>query len=100
MASFCSSNDKCNFQWVTVASVDLIKLPLRDILHSHIKPADLFQKIQSCSTLKLLPDQRKFCLIQPPGLPDYNTFDFTEFVLFTETSSRMGKRAKGYGYRN
>lgn len=81
MASFCSSNDKRNFQWVTVASVDLIKLPLIDILASYIKPVDLFLKIKSCSTLKLRPDQRKICLIQPPGIPDYNTFDVT--LLYT-----------------
>lgn len=77
MASFCSSNDKRNFQWITVASVELIKLPLIDILASYIKPVDLYQKITSCSTLKLRPDQRKICLIQPPDIPDYNIFDVT-----------------------
>lgn len=97
MASFCSSNDKCNFQWVTVASVDLIKLPLRDILASHIKPVDLFKKIQSCSTLKLLPDQRKFCVIQPPGLPDYNTFDFTLLYTLIRNLCCLPKPAQGWG---
>lgn len=96
MASFCSSNDKRNFQWVTVASVDLIKLPLRDILASHIKPADLFQKIQSCSTLKLLPDQQKFCLIQPPG-PDYNTFDFTLLYTLIRNLCCLPSPAQGWG---
>lgn len=94
MASFCSSNDKCNFQWVTVASVDLIKLPLRDILASHIKPADLFQKIQSCSTLKLLPDQRKFCIIQPP---DYNTFDVTLLYTLIRNLCCLPSPAQGWG---
>lgn len=82
MASFCSSsNDKRNFQWITVASVELVKLPLIDILASYIKPLDLYQKINSCSTLKLRPEQRKICLIKSPGIPDYNKFDVT--LLYT-----------------
>lgn len=81
MASSNDEHDKRNFQWITVASVDLIKLPLIDILASYIKPVDLFLKIKSCSTLKLRPDQQKICLIQPPGIPDYNKFDVT--LLYT-----------------
>lgn len=96
MASFCSSNDKRNFQLVTVASVDLIKLPLIDILASHIKPENLFEKIQSCSTLKLLPDQQKFCLIQPPG-PDYNTFDVTLLYTLIRNLCCLPSPAQGWG---
>lgn len=82
MASFCSSsNDKRNFQWITVASVELVKLPLVGILASYIKPVDLSRKIKSCSTLKLRRDQQKICLIQSPGIPDYNNFDVT--LLYT-----------------
>lgn len=96
MASFCSSNDKRNFQWITVASVDLIKLPLIDILASYIKPVDLFQKIQSCS-IQLLPDQRKFCFIQPPDLPDYNTFDFTLLYTLIRNLHCLPSPARGWG---
>lgn len=81
MASSNDEHDMRNFQWITGASVDLIKLPLIDILASYIKPVDLFLKIKSCSTLKLRPDQQKICLIQPPGIPDYNKFDVT--LLYT-----------------
>lgn len=81
MATSGSSNDTRNFQCVTVASVDVIKLPLSDILASHIKPVDLYHKIKSCSTLKLRPDQQKICFIPPPGVPDYNKFDVT--LLYT-----------------
>lgn len=97
MASSNDKHDKRNFQWITVASVDLIKLPLIDILASQIKPVDLFQKIQSCSTLKLLPDQRKFCLIQPPGLPDYNTFDFTLLYTLIRNLRCLPSPAQGWG---
>lgn len=81
MALSCSSNDTRNFESVTVASVDVIKLPLRDILDRHIKPRDLYHKITSCSTLNLRPEQKTICLIPPPDLPDYNTFDVT--LLYT-----------------
>lgn len=81
MASSGPSNEEHNFQCVTVASVDFIKLPLKDILKNHIKPEDLFRAINACSTLKLRPDQQRICLIQPPGVPDYNIFDVT--LLYT-----------------
>lgn len=97
MASFCSSNDERNFQCITVASVDLIKLPLIDILASQIKPVDLFKKIQSCSTLKLLPDQRMICFIQPPGLPDYNTFDVTLLYTLIRNLCCLPSPAQGWG---
>lgn len=99
MASFCSPNDKRNFQWITVATVDLIKLPLIDILASHIKPADLFQKIKACtrSTLKLLPDQRKLCFIQPPGLPDYNIFDVALLYTLIRNLCCLPSPAQGWG---
>lgn len=97
MASSCSSTEKRNFQCITVASVDLIKLPLRDILDSHIKPVDLYHKIQSCSTLKLRPDQLKICLIPPPGVPDYNTFDVTLLYTLIRNLCSLPRPAQGWG---
>lgn len=94
-----SSNDKRNFQWITVASVNLIKLPLIDILASHIKPADLPPKIKQCSTLKLLPDQRKLCLIQPPRLPDYNKFDVALLYTLIRNLCCLPSPAQGWGER-
>lgn len=80
-----SSKDKHNFQCVTEASLELIKLPLKDILRSQIKPEDLFLKIKSSLLLsgknKLRPDQQKLCYFPPPVLPDYSKFDVT--LLYT-----------------
>lgn len=92
-----ASNDKRNFQCVTVASVDVIKLPLRDILTSHIKPEDLFKTIKSCSTLKLRPDQLKICFIQPPGVPDYNKFDVTLLYTLIRNLCSLTCPAQGWG---
>lgn len=83
--SSSSSKEKLNFQCVSEASLVLIKLPLKDILLSQIRPEDLFLKIQSSSLLygrnKLRPDQLKICYFLPPVLPVYNKFDVT--LLYT-----------------
>lgn len=49
----CSNplDDQRNFAGVTIASVDLIKLPLIDILESRIKPVDLYKKINLHSNI-------------------------------------------------
>lgn len=94
MASSCLSNDKRNFQCVAVASVDLIKLPLRDILANHIKPTDLFQKIKSCSTLNLRQEQLQICLAQPP---DYNTFDVSLLYTLIRNLCSLPSPAQGWG---
>lgn len=104
MASSCLSNDERNFQCVAVASVDLIKLPLRDILASHIKPTDLFQKNQimlnsesSSRTTKDLPCsttwlQLIWCFIA--------VHTDTKFMFFTKSNTRVGKRAKVHWHTN
>lgn len=97
MATSGSSNDTRNFQCVTVASVGVIELPLRDILASHIQPKDLFQQIQSCSTIKLRPDQLKICLIPPPGVPDYNNFDVTLLYTLIRNLCSLPCPAQGWG---
>lgn len=84
MASFLQK-DKHNFQVVTEVSLELIKLPLKDILLSQIKPEDLFLKIKSSFLFsgrnKLSSDQFKLCNFPPPVLPDYDTFDVS--LLYT-----------------
>lgn len=97
MATTGSSNDTRNFQCVTVASVDVIKLPLSDILASHIKPVDLYHKIKSLSTLKLRSDQQKICFIPPPGVPDYNTFDVTLLYTLIRNLCSLPCPAQGWG---
>lgn len=94
MASSCSSNDNRNFQCVAVASVDLIKLILRDILASHIKPADLFQEVKSCLTLNLRQEQLKICLVQPP---DYNSFDVSLLYTLIRNLCPLPSPAQGWG---
>lgn len=44
------SKDQQNFIWISIACVDFIKLPLKDILANQIKPADLYQRIDSSPT--------------------------------------------------
>lgn len=72
-----------NFTCFAIACVDIIKLPLIDILDYYIKPSALYAKID-CSTLisekKLRPDQQKVCYIKH-GIPDYNMFDVS--LLYT-----------------
>lgn len=63
-----------------------MKLPLVDILNNQIKPGDLYNKINSSSTLKLgknklRTDQLKLCFLPPPHIPDYSKFDVT--LLYT-----------------
>lgn len=69
-----------NFYCVVIASVELIPLPLRDILANHVKDKDLFKEINLCSSLlfgkhKLSRDQLKICYLTPPAIPDYSNFD-------------------------
>lgn len=97
MATSGSSNDTRNFKCVTVASASVIKLPLIDILASHIQPKDLFQKIQLCSTLKLRQDQLKLCCIPPPDVPDYNKFDVTLLYTLIRNLCSLPCPAQGWG---
>lgn len=81
-----SSNDlsqaEQNFIRFVKACVDLIKLPLIDILTDQINPKDLYNKIGSCKDLlagkyKLLQFQNTLCYLSPPDVPDYKSFDVT-----------------------
>lgn len=94
MTSPCSSNEKRNFQCVILASVDFIKLPLIDILASHIKPVDLCNKIKSCSTLNLSHKQLQTCRITPP---DYNSFDVTLLYTLIRNLCSLPCPAQGWG---
>lgn len=97
MASPRSSKDKRNFQIVTVASVDLITPVLRDILNSHIKPVHLYQKIKSNLTWNLRKEQEALCLIPPPDVPDYNTFDATLLYTLIRNLCSLPRPAQGWG---
>lgn len=101
MASSSSSKEKHNFQCVTEANLELIKLPLKDILSSQIKPEDLFLKIKASRLLsgrnKLHPDQLNLCYFPPPLLPDYSKFDVTLLYTLIRNLSSGLEPTKGWG---
>lgn len=102
MAFSTPSNDQRNFECITVASVDFIKWPLKNILESHIKPADLFKGIKSCPALltgkyKLRQDQLKLCFLQHPAIPDYRNFDATLLYTLIRNLCPSLKPTKGWG---
>lgn len=74
MASKTLSKDQQNFMWISIACLDILKLPLIDILSYEIQPADLYKRINSTKNVKhfLKKRQLKICFIL---LPDYNKFD-------------------------
>lgn len=99
-----SPKEKFNFQCVSEASLELIKLPLKDVLLSQIRPEDLFLKIQSSSSSllrgnnKLRPDQQKICYFPPPIFPDYNKFDATLLYTLIRNLCPGLKPTRGWGY--
>lgn len=64
--------DKLNYAWTTILCVDVLKLPLKDILKSYVKPEDLSSRIQGIS---LSPEQRKAC--KKASRHQYSDFDIT-----------------------
>lgn len=102
MAFSCPKNETENFNCVKVASVDLIKRPLADILFSQITPVNLFHEIDKCSTLfsgkyKLRKDQLNICYIPPPTLPDYGRFDVTLLYTLIRNLCSSLKPTQGWG---
>lgn len=92
------SNDRRNFQCVTVASVDLITPVLRNILDSRIKPVNLYGKIKPClKNLNLRKEQQAICFIPPPGVPDYNKFDVTLLYTLIRNLGNLPCPAQGWG---
>lgn len=82
MTSTTLSKKQLNFAHFSILCVDIITLPLKDILDIFVKPADLHKKIKSCPLLltgihKLNPDQKKKCCYNSLNTPDYSTFDIT-----------------------
>lgn len=84
------SDKQLNFAYVALACVDIIKLPLIDILRSSIEPQDLREAVQKCNPLmkgrfRLRPEQKAKCGFTSPNQspktptppPNYNDFDVT-----------------------
>lgn len=83
--------------------LDVLKLPLADILASEIQPIYLYYKIQkhSCSLLngrnKLNPIQLKICFLPPPAIPDYNKFDVSLLYKLTRNLCPSLAPTTGWG---
>lgn len=91
-----------NFNCVKIASVDIIKRPLADILFSQITPANLFHEINKHSTLlsgknKLRRNQLNICYLHPPTLPDYGIFDVTLLYTLIRNLCPSLKPTQGWG---
>lgn len=74
------SQKQLNFARISIVCVDIIKLPLEDILNIFIKPTELVKNINACQSLltgkfKLNPDQKTKCCFNSTNLPDYSRFD-------------------------
>lgn len=82
MASPKLSQTQLNFARFSIVCVDIIKLPLKDILNIFVKPNKLDKYIKACQSLitgdqKLSQDQKKKCCYNSYNVPDYSTFDVT-----------------------
>lgn len=102
MTSTCTAATKHNLNCVVKASLELINLPLIDILATYVKDVDLFNEINSCQTLlsgknKLLTVQQKICYLTPPDVPDYKKFDVTLLYKLIRNLCPL-RPTKGWGY--
>lgn len=82
MASPTLSQTQLNFARFSIVCVDIIKLPLNDILNIFVKPNNLEKNIKACQSLltgdhKLYQDQKRKCCYNSKNVPDYSTFDVT-----------------------
>lgn len=104
MTSTCTAATKHNFYCVVKACLELINLPLVDILATYVKDVDLFNRINSCPNLlsgrnKLRIDQQKICYLTPPAVPDYKKFDVTLlYTLIRNLCPPSLRPTQGWGY--
>lgn len=95
-----SSED--NFTCFAIACVDIIKLPLIDILTDCINPVNLNNELKKSASLttgknKLLPDQLKKCSLPPPDLPNYKEFDVSLLYTLIRNLCPSLKPTQGWG---
>lgn len=96
------SNEQLNFARLAIACLDVIKLPLIDILHLNVKANELLDKIEANQTLKkgrfrLNSEEKKKCCIQPPDIPDYSQFDVTLLCKLISHLCPSIKPRQGWG---
>ncbi|XP_062578446.1 uncharacterized protein LOC134240371, partial [Saccostrea cucullata] len=102
MASKPLSKHQQNFVQLGIVCVDEIKLVLKNIFESQIKPTDLYYVINSCSELttgrhKLRPEQLRLCSLSPPQIPDYDQFDVSLLYTLIRNLCPNLKPTKGWG---
>lgn len=103
MASTGLSKEEQNFIRFVKVCVDVLKLPLIDILASEIKPVDLYDTLQSAfllkdTKIKLRSNQLKICYLAPPAIPDYNTFDITLLYTLIRNLCPSLKPSQNWGF--
>ncbi|XP_061196858.1 uncharacterized protein LOC133205132 [Saccostrea echinata] len=102
MASKLLSKDQQNFVKLGIVCMDEIKLVLKDVFESQIKPVDLYNAINSCSELttgrhRLRLDQLRLCRLSPPQLPVYDQFDVSLLYTLIRNLCPNLKPTKGWG---
>lgn len=98
MARSYLSKEEHNFTCCAKACLDLIPLPLIDILDDVIKPIDLHNEISKSSlSNKLNKGQKVICYISPPGVPQYNQFDVTLLYTLIRNLCLSLKPTQGWG---
>lgn len=102
MASSVLPKGAQNFIRFVKICLDVLKLPLVDILASEIQPADLYNKIQVSGLLlngknKLASMQLKICYLPPPAIPDYSNFDVTLLYTLIRNLCPSLEPTKGWG---
>lgn len=91
-----------NFICFAIACVDLINLPLIDILTDCIKPEKLYSNLSNSSSLttgknKLRQEQLNICFIPPPKLPNYKDFDVSLLYTLIRNLCPSVKPTQGWG---
>lgn len=102
MASPVLPKEGQNFIRFIKICLDVLKLPLVDILASEIQPADLYNKIQVSGLLlngknKLASMQLTICYLPPPAIPDYSNFDVTLLYTLIRNLCPSLEPTKGWG---
>lgn len=82
MAATDLSQKQLNFARFSIVCLDIIKLPLIDILDQSIKPKDLSKNIHACRDLlngefKLKYHEKRLCCLYSSKDPIYNKFDIS-----------------------
>lgn len=87
------SSKQLNFAHVAIACLDIIKLPLVDILAAYIKPSQLSSSLES-GVFRFTQDELGQCSVP---LPDYNNFNFMLLYKLIRHLCTSLKPKQGWG---